>query len=168
MSNNDKPQPSACSLESRVNLKQIGKIKRTDEEWKKILTPLQFHVSRKQGTEPPHQNEYCDNKEPGLYFSVCSDTPLFSSKDKYNSGSGWPSFSRTVSQAEVGTQLDTSHGMERMEIHCTTDGAHLGHVFDDGPPETGKRFCINSASLKFVPYNDLSDDQKKQYFPEGI
>jgi peptide-methionine (R)-S-oxide reductase len=163
-----KKQPSACSLESHVNLKHIGTIQKTDEEWKEILSPIQYHVSRQQGTEPPHQNEYCDNKKAGLYFSICSETPLFSSKDKYNSGSGWPSFSRTLSEAPVGTKTDTSHGMERVEVHCRTDGAHLGHVFDDGPPETGKRYCINSASLKFVPYEKLNKELQEKYFPNGI
>ncbi|MBS0632802.1 MAG: peptide-methionine (R)-S-oxide reductase MsrB [Verrucomicrobia bacterium] len=128
-----------------------AKVQHTDAEWKQRLTPRQYQVARKQGTEPPFQNEYYDNHEDGVYFSVCSDTPLFDSRDKFDSGTGWPSFTKPIEKAFVGETTDYTYGMERTEVHCNVDGAHLGHVFDDGPAPTGLRYCINSASLRFMP-----------------
>jgi len=128
-----------------------ARVQRTDAEWKKMLTPRQYEVARKQGTEPPFQNEYWNHHADGVYFSSCSDTPLFDSRDKFESGTGWPSFTRPIEKALVGETRDTSYGMVRVEVHCNVDGAHLGHVFDDGPRPTGLRYCINSASLKFMP-----------------
>ncbi len=143
---------SACGLPSNVVIDMSNiKVKRTDEEWRRLLTPEQFHVARKQGTEPPFRNAYFDKKTDGVYFSVCSDTPLFDSRDKFDSGTGWPSFTKPIERSFVGETRDVSHGMERIEVHCMVDGAHLGHVFDDGPRPTGLRYCINSASLKFMP-----------------
>jgi len=143
---------SACGLPSNVVI-DLSKtpVQRTDGEWRERLTPLQYRVARQQGTEPPFRNEFWDHHEDGVYFSVCSDTPLFDSRDKFDSGTGWPSFSRPVEPAFVGETVDTSHGMRRVESHCNVDGAHLGHVFPDGPRPTGLRYCINSASLRFVP-----------------
>ena len=127
-------------------------VRRPDVEWQALLTPLQFKVARKQGTEPPFQNAFWDHHEDGVYFSVCSDTPLFDSRDKFESGTGWPSFVRPIEPAFVGEHTDTSYGMRRVEVHCNVDGAHLGHVFPDGPRERGGlRYCINSASLRFMP-----------------
>ncbi len=142
---------SACGLPSNVVIDlSKTKVQRSDAEWKARLTPIQFRVARQQGTEPPFQNEYYNNHADGVYFSVCSDTPLFDSRDKFESGTGWPSFSKPIEQAFVGETVDTSFGMRRVEVHSNVDGAHLGHVFVDGPEPTGLRYCINSASLRFV------------------
>jgi methionine-R-sulfoxide reductase len=143
---------SACGLPSNVVIDMSKtKVQRTDAEWKKLLTPRQYQVARQQGTEPPFQNEYWDHHADGVYFSVCSDTPLFDSRDKFDSGTGWPSFTKPIEKALVGESRDTSYGMVRIEVHSNVDGAHLGHVFDDGPRPTGLRYCINSASLRFMP-----------------
>ncbi len=144
---------SACGLPSNVVIDMSKtKVQRTDAEWKKLLTPRQFQVARQQGTEPPFQNEYWDHHEDGVYFSVCSDTPLFDSRDKFDSGTGWPSFTKPIEKALVGETTDSSYGMIRVEVHSNVDGAHLGHVFEDGPRAAGGlRYCINSASLRFMP-----------------
>ena len=146
---------SACGLPSNVVIDMSKtKVQRTAAEWRRMLTPRQYHVAREQGTEPPFQNEYWDNHEDGVYFSVCSDTPLFDSRDKFESGTGWPSFTKPIEKALVGETEDSSYGMIRVEVHCNVDGAHLGHVFEDGPAPTGLRYCINSASLRFMPRAD--------------
>ncbi len=143
---------SACGLPSNVVIdRSKTKVQHTDAEWKKQLTPIQFRVARQQGTEPPFQGEYWNNHADGVYFSVCSDTPLFDSRDKFESGTGWPSFTKPIEPAFVGETRDTSYGMTRVEVHSHVDGAHLGHVFEDGPAPTGLRYCINSASLRFMP-----------------
>lgn len=143
---------SACGLPSNVVI-DMGKarVQRSEAEWREMLTPEQFHVARQQGTEPPFRNKYWNHKVDGVYFSVCSDTPLFDSRDKFDSGTGWPSFTKPIERAFIGEARDTSYGMVRVEVHCSVDGAHLGHVFDDGPAPTGLRYCINSASLRFMP-----------------
>ncbi len=143
---------SACGLPSNVVIDMSKtRVKHTDAEWQKLLTPRQYQVARQQGTEPPFQNEYWDNHADGVYFSVCSETPLFDSRDKFDSGTGWPSFTKPIEKALVGETVDESYGMTRTEVHSNVDGAHLGHVFDDGPRPTGLRYCINSASLRFMP-----------------
>ena len=145
-------EKSACGLPSRVVIDMSKtQVQHTDAEWRSLLTPEQFRVARQQGTERPFGNEYYNNHEDGVYFSVCSDTPLFDSRDKFESGTGWPSFTKPIEKAFVGETRDSSFGMVRVEVHSNVDGGHLGHVFEDGPAPTGLRYCINSASLRFMP-----------------
>ncbi len=132
--------------------------KRSKADLKKTLTPMQYEVTQENGTEPPFHNEYWDNHEAGIYVDVVTGEPLFSSLDKYDSGTGWPSFTRPIDRADVVEKHDTSGGMDRVEVRSAQGNSHLGHVFDDGPAPTGQRFCINSAALRFVPAADLGKE----------
>ena len=127
----------------------MNKVTKTDDEWRKELTPEQYHVARQKGTEPAFTGKYWDNHEPGLYRCACCGAELFQSDKKFESGTGWPSFYAPVDPGKVRTEEDTSHGMRRVEALCAQCDAHLGHVFPDGPKPSGLRYCMNSASLNF-------------------
>lgn len=127
------------------------------------LSDMQYYVTCQGGTEPPFRNAYWDNKEPGIYVDVISGRPLFSSKDKYNSGSGWPSFTKPIDAAEIEEHIDRSLGMDRVEIRSKASDAHLGHVFPDGPRPAGLRYCVNSASLRFIPVEKLEEEGYGRY-----
>lgn len=138
------------------------KIRKSDADWHELLTPDQYDICRKKGTEPAFSGKLLDCKENGIYCCVCCENELFSSKTKYESGSGWPSFWKTIDATHINENKDLNHGMLRIEITCSCCGAHLGHVFDDGPNPTGKRYCINSVSLKFNPNDQGAKSANKK------
>ena len=137
--------------------------KPSDAELKQKLTPMQYRVTQHEGTEPPFQNEFWDNHEDGIYVDIVSGEPLFSSRDKFESGTGWPSFTRPLVPENVKTKTDRSLFMSRTEVRSAHADSHLGHVFDDGPKPTGLRYCMNSASMRFIPVSKLAAEGYGEY-----
>ena len=126
------------------------RVEKSDAEWQELLTPAQFRITRKKGTEAPHSGALCSSYEAGKYACACCETPLFDSTIKFDSGTGWPSFTQPITQNAIKYEKDHSYGMIRVEVMCNTCDAHLGHVFPDGPPPSGLRYCINSESLELL------------------
>jgi methionine-R-sulfoxide reductase len=137
--------------------------KPSDDELRSKLSPMQYKVTQHEGTEPAFQNEYWNNKRDGIYVDVVSGEPLFSSHDKYDSGTGWPSFTKPIDKSSVVTRTDRKLWMTRTEVRSKLGDSHLGHVFDDGPAPTGQRYCMNSASLRFIPVEKLEEEGYGEY-----
>jgi peptide methionine sulfoxide reductase msrA/msrB len=146
------PEPATKTVTAATMAPWTGSFSKADDQQLKAqLTPLQYDVTQNEGTERAFNNEYWDNHQEGIYVDIVSGEPLFSSTDKFNSGTGWPSFTRPVNDAALVADTDTRFFMKRTELKSSMAGSHLGHLFDDGPEPTGLRYCINSASLRFVP-----------------
>jgi len=159
------PVPQSTSMTTPSSTNQ-NSTKPSSEELKKKLTPEQYRVTQQCGTEPPFRNAYWDNHRAGIYVDVVSGEPLFTSLDKFDSGSGWPSFTKPIDKHNVAEKSDRTLGMERTEVRGNNSDAHLGHVFDDGPSDKGgMRYCINSAALRFIPVEKLKEEGYGQYLP---
>ena len=156
----NRPAASTERSAEEENVKRIEKkefVKPSDEELKEKLTDLQYYVTQHEGTERPFNNEYWDNKEEGIYVDIVSGEPLFSSQHKYKSGTGWPSFYQPIEGVELVEKIDNKLFAQRIEIRSKLADSHLGHVFDDGPAPTGKRYCMNSAAMRFIPKEKLEE-----------
>ena len=163
-SSNSTMNDQAKSAEGKMNTHNSqAYTKPSDDELKKMLTPLQYDVTQNEGTEHAFKNEYWNNKKEGIYVDIISGEPLFSSTDKYDSGTGWPSFTRPIQENALTKHEDRKFFMRRVEVRSKMADSHLGHVFDDGPKPTGLRYCINSASLKFIPKDELKEKGYGQF-----
>src|SRR2546423_2986815 len=154
---------STSSPSSSATTARKAFVKPSDSDLKKKLTPLQYEVTQHEATETPFRNTYWDNHEAGIYVDVVSGEPLFSSLDKYDSGTGWPSFTKPLEPANVATKTDRQFGMVRTEVRSAHANSHLGHLFDDGPRPTGQRYCMNSASMRFIPVAKLEAEGYGEY-----